>query len=83
MSDSFPDYEAAEDAYMKVTSTVSPRGLRDAIVAALGDTVLYKVGPDGPYDLEVDNGVFIENITDDLVNGGILVRVWPEGDNDA
>ncbi len=52
------------------------------VAAALGDKVLYKVGPDGPYDLTVDNGVVIENITDDLVNGGILVCVWPEGGNE-
>lgn len=35
--------------------------------------ILYRVAEGGPFDLEVDNGVTIENITDDLVNAKILI----------
>ena len=35
--------------------------------------ILYRVAEDGPFDLQVDNGVVIENITDDLVNAKILI----------
>ncbi len=76
------DYEAAVKAWGKGSPEGFEQTIHNIIDAALGDKVLYEVGPDGPYDLEVDNGVFIENITDDLVNGGILVQVWPEGDNE-
>ena len=38
--------------------------------------ILYRVAEGGPFDLQVDNGVMIENITDDLVNAKILI---PDG----
>ena len=34
--------------------------------------ILYRVAEGGPFDLQVDNGFMIENITDDLVNAKIL-----------
>lgn len=38
--------------------------------------ILYRVAEGGPFDIQVDNGVTIENITDDLVNAKILI---PDG----
>jgi len=40
--------------------------------------ILYRIADGGPFDLEVDNGVVIENVTDDLVNAGILIPVDPD-----
>ena len=40
--------------------------------------MLYRVAEGGPFDLQVDNGVVIVNVTDDLVNAGILVPVEPD-----
>ncbi len=37
--------------------------------------ILYRVAEGGPFDLQVDNGVIIENVTDDLVNAKILIPV--------
>ncbi|KKK98594.1 hypothetical protein LCGC14_2641210 [marine sediment metagenome] len=35
--------------------------------------ILYRVAEGGPFNLQVDNGVTIENITDDLVNARVLI----------
>lgn len=39
------------------------------------ELILYRVAEGGPFDIQVDNGVVIENITDDLVNAKILIPV--------
>ncbi len=66
------DYEAAEDAYMKVTGNVSLRGMRDAIIAALGDDVLYKFDP-------VQSAMQDTRLVKQAIDQGVLVQVWPEG----
>jgi len=41
---------------------------------------VYTVADGGPFTLAIDNGdrdIIIENVTDDLVNAGILVKVEP------